>query len=142
MTAYYQIEPEVAGGWGESAEADTSIHPPVVHFLHYEFQGWLGDELLESFPCFIVSRRVGRALQEAGLVGFSLGEVKVSMSSQFLETEGERVLPEFHRLEITGHAGQADFGMSETHVLVVSKWALEVLRRFPLANAEASEWTC
>lgn len=142
MTVYYQIEPEVAGGWGESTEADTSIHPPAVHLLHYEFQGWLGDELLESFPCFLVSKRVGQALQESGLLGFSLGEVKVSVSSQFLEALGELVLPEFHRLNITGRAGQSDFGMSESHQLIVSQRALAVLRRFPLANAEASEWKC
>lgn len=140
MTAYYQIEPEVAGGWGESTEADTSTHPPTVYFLHYEFQGWLGDELLESFPCFLVTQRVGQALQEAGLVGYRLEEVKVSVSSEFLEAQGDLMLPEFHRLKITGRAGQADFGMSESLLLTVSEQALAVLRRFPLAHAEVSEW--
>ena len=52
---YYFIEPEVAGGWGGNTIADTSVHPPKISKLHYQFDGWLGDDLLESFPCFIVS---------------------------------------------------------------------------------------
>ncbi|WP_085681063.1 hypothetical protein [Marinobacter salarius] len=142
MTVYYQIEPEVAGGWGENTRADTSVHPPVVHSLHYEFEGWLGDELLESFPCFLVSEQVGQALLAANLAGFSLEQVEISLSPQFLELQERPLPPRFYWLRITGHAGQADFGISESNLLVVSEQALEVLRRFSLNNAEAAEWKC
>ena len=55
---YYLIEPEVAGGIGEHSVIDRSSGKMVVRKLHYEFDGWLGDELLESTPCFIVSERL------------------------------------------------------------------------------------
>jgi hypothetical protein len=35
--------------------------------LHHRFEGWLGDELLETFPCFLVSSAMAAALEEAGL---------------------------------------------------------------------------
>lgn len=142
MTTYYQIEPEVAGGWGENTEADTSVHPPVVLSLHFEFQGWLGDDLLESFPCFLVSEQLGQAIRAANLDGFSLKQVEISYSAQFIELQRRPMLPKFNWLKITGGAGQADFGMSEAHLLVVSEEALAVLRQFSLNNAEVSEWKC
>lgn len=142
MTAYYQIEPEVAGGWGENTVADTSVHPPVVHSLHYEFQGWLGDELLESFPCFLVSERVGHAIQAENLAGFSLEEVEISVSAQLRELQGGSLPPRFYWLKVAGRAAQADFGISESHLLVVSEEALAVLRRFSLNNADVSELKC
>ena len=51
----YTLEPEVPGGWGTGIEVDNSCHPPIVKRLHIEFDGWCGDELLECYPCFIVS---------------------------------------------------------------------------------------
>jgi hypothetical protein len=53
---YFQIAPEVAGGWGRNTVMDRSIHPPHVTKLHFEFDGWLGDVLLESFPCYIITK--------------------------------------------------------------------------------------
>jgi hypothetical protein len=52
---FYLIEPEIAGGLGDHTEIDTEVRPPVVKSLEYRLEGWLGDELLESFPCFIVT---------------------------------------------------------------------------------------
>ncbi len=54
---YYQLEPEVAGGFGEQSVIDRSSGKMVVRKLHYEFDGWLGDVLLESYLCFIQSGR-------------------------------------------------------------------------------------
>lgn len=46
---YKLIEPEVAGSLGKETELDSSVFPPHVKKLHYEFDGWLGDDILESF---------------------------------------------------------------------------------------------
>ena len=40
--SFYQLEPEVAGGWGEDTVADTTMQPPRVLQLDYCFDGWLG----------------------------------------------------------------------------------------------------
>ena len=58
--AQYLIEPEVPGGLGDKTQGDFSKHPPVIEHLHFQFEGWLGDDLLESFPCFLVSNSVTR----------------------------------------------------------------------------------
>lgn len=126
------LEPEVAGGWGEGTVADTSVHPPVVHELVYEFAGWLGDDLLESFPCFIVSSRLAGELSRAGLTGYRLAPVAVIKSSQFAELEPTVALPEFHWLQVTGQPGRADFWLSESHQLVASDTALSVLKHCAL----------
>lgn len=54
------LEPEVAGGLGENSTFNSKGE---VEFLHYEFQGWLGDELLESTPCFIVTESMAHSIQ-------------------------------------------------------------------------------
>ncbi|WP_241280098.1 hypothetical protein [Chryseobacterium cucumeris] len=45
---YRFIEPEVAGGLGEQSQLDNSFLPPLIKNLHYEFEGWLGNDLVES----------------------------------------------------------------------------------------------
>ncbi|APF85630.1 hypothetical protein HI806_01945 [Ralstonia solanacearum] len=54
---YFFLEPEVAGALGENTVLDASTHPPRVEKLHFEFSGWLGDAILESFPCVIATLR-------------------------------------------------------------------------------------
>lgn len=50
---FYAIQPEVAGNIAES-EGDLTARPPLIRKLHYVFDGWLGDVLLEALCCFIV----------------------------------------------------------------------------------------
>jgi hypothetical protein len=133
--AYTILEPEVAGGWGANTVADVSVHPPAVTRLHYEFQGWLGDDLLESFPCFIVSERLAAELLRSELTGFTLDALKVSTSAEFEELHPGRRLPEFRWLRVAGRAGQDDFGIGPDYRLVVSAAALAVLEGFSLRHA-------
>jgi len=138
--SFFLLAPEVAGGWGSGTVVDTERHPPVVKHLHYQFDGWLGDELLESFPCFIVTVAVGSKLTDAGLSGFELGSVEISKSDTFLELHPERSVPEFQWLRVAGAAGVADLGLTKQHQLVVSDRALQILRNGQLAHCEVSEW--
>jgi hypothetical protein len=55
---WFRLGPEVPGGWGEYTQADVSVHPPVVTALHVQFAGWSGADLVESFPCFLLSHRL------------------------------------------------------------------------------------
>ena len=75
---YFCIEPEVAGGLGQNVEMDRSVHPPVVDKLHYEFDGWLGDELLETFPCFIVTEGAMKRLQLIHATGIKFDQAEVT----------------------------------------------------------------
>ncbi len=134
------LDPEVAGGWGERTVADTSVHPPLVAALHYQFDGWLGDELLTSFPCYIVTRTLGDKLTEARLNGFQLASVEISVSEQFEEIYPGRRLPEFYWLQVVGSPGIDDFGISRRHSLVVSDRTLAVLQTGQLRQCGVKTW--
>lgn len=124
----FVLEPEVAGGWGKGTVANASVHPPVVEELEYEFSGWLGDELLESFPCFIVSDRIAKALVGSSLTGYRLAAVAISKSAEFLELAPNVRLPGFQWLKVHGSERNDDFWTNTAHQLVVSERALSVLK--------------
>lgn len=132
---YFFVEPEVAGGLGERTEMDRSVHPPIVTRLHYAFDGWLGDVLLETFPVFIVTDEARQSLRAAGSSGVAFGGVEVTTSELFAELYPDRTLPSFVWLKPEGRAGHDDFGTAADGRLVVSQSALELLTRLGIANA-------
>jgi hypothetical protein len=125
VTSFLRLDPEVAGGLGTQTIMQRDRHPPKVERLHYMFEGWLGDDLLQTFPCFIITRSMGERL--AGLTGFSLDDVQVSTSEQFEELHPDWQLPEFRWLRVTGVPGTDDFGVTPPGFLVVSERALQRL---------------
>jgi hypothetical protein len=137
---FFEIEPEVAGTWGENTDADVSVHPPRVRWLHYKFDGWLGDSILESFPCFIVTSPAAAELERNNLNGFRLAPVEISTSETYREICGDKKLPSFKWLQVDGEAGTQDFGLNENNILVVSCLALEILQRVGIKNCEIKEW--
>lgn len=132
----YYLEPEVAGGFGEDAVVNTASHPPVVTRLEYKFESWLGDEVLETFPCFIVTEAVASKITKRNLTGFSLDSVKISKSEEFDEMEPLTVLPKFLWLKVEGQAGVSDFGIATDHRLVVSDKAKSALEKHQLQYAD------
>ena len=133
---YFILQPEVAGGLGEHTVMDTTVHPPVVSRLHYEFGGWLGDDLLESFPCYIVTARLKEALVEAGVSGCTFDAVEVSKSDDFKELYPDRELPQFFWLKVHGRPGVNDCGSTPEAQLVVSELCLQTTKTFNLAHCD------
>jgi hypothetical protein len=140
--SFYRLEPEVAGGWGTNT-VFTRIpgKPVVVHKLHYHFDGWLGDELLASSLCYIVTQRLADEIQDAQLTGVGVADVEVTTSEQFRELYPERELPRFLWLKVVGKVGKDDFGLDEQHRLVVSERALQVLKGTSLDNCDVSDYS-
>lgn len=132
---YFIVEPEVAGGLGDRTEMDRSVHPPVVTRLHYQFDGWLGDALVESFPAFIVTEAASEALIAAGLTGVEFSEAEIATTETFREFYPGRDLPSFVWLKPVGQAARDDFGTAADGRLVVSQRALDVLRECGLDHA-------
>lgn len=138
---FFFLEPEVAGGWGENTVyTRTPGKPTVVHKLHYQFDGWLGDELLTSTPCFIVSERLCQEIQRAELKGMKFFEVEVTTSDQFKDLYPGRQLPKFLWLRVEGKPGQDDFGLTPGLQLVVSAQALDVLKRTNLSHCRITPY--
>ncbi len=124
---YYNLEPEVAGHLsGESIRALSNGSHLVE--LHYVMDGWLGDDLIESFPCFILSNRVRVELDRANFSGYEFGDARVTTSELFQELHSEVELPAFSWLKVTGQPGIDDFGIAKDRRIVVSERALAVIR--------------
>jgi hypothetical protein len=140
MPTCFVLEPEVAGGLGPGTEMDSSEHPPRVRRLHIELEGWLGDDLIESYPCFVATDRCRRALEQGLLTGFRNAEVEVSKATQFNELYPGRALPAFWWLQVHGEACKDDLGLAGDGRLVVSMAALNILRTLNLAHCDVSEY--
>jgi hypothetical protein len=136
---YYQLKPEVAGGWGEGTEADTTFHPPKVKKLVYEFDGWLGDSIVTSFPCYLVTEELAQSINNAKLSGYELASCKITKSEIFDELYPNRELPMFLWFKVVGKAGVDDFGIGTNLMLVVSDEALAVLKMHSINGSEIEE---
>src|SRR4051794_29887097 len=107
---FYKLDPEVAGHLGSHTIMDPSSHPPIVHSLHYELDGWPADDLLTTYPCFIVTKATQDALERAKPSGCRFAPVEVTTSEQFEELYPGQSIPSYSWLQITGTAGRDDLG--------------------------------
>jgi len=137
---YYILEPEVAGGLGQNADLDRSVHPPRVTRFHYQFDGWLGDPLLETVASFIVTDGLKEKIKTMQASGAKFGDVEISKSGEFEDFFPNRGLPQFAWLQVNGNAGRDDFGLSRTHRLVVSERILDLLRTEGMSHCDISEF--
>ncbi len=137
---YYFLEPEVAGGLGEKSVIDSTTHPPKVDKLQYIFSGWLGDAILESFPCVIATQDASDVLQDSQATGVEFADVEVLTSSEFRELYPEGNLPSFKWLKVNGKPGKDDFGIADDLRLVVSARVLKLLQPFGIKHALISDF--
>lgn len=135
---YYIIDPEVPGNIANSDFIDRNARPPVISKLKFEFDGWLGDDLLESIFTYIISERLKNEI--TGYSGFELGNVDISISSQFEELYPGKKLPSFHWLKIIGQAGVNDFGRANDNRLVISQKVYDVLKKLGTKSADFEEY--
>lgn len=133
----YFIEPEVSGQLGEKTIIDATTHPPVVKYLHFIFYGWLGDDLIECFPVFLVTEKLKLQLDESTLTGYRINNCEIEYSEEFNTLQPNTILPKFYWLEVTGK-DKNDFKIFENK-LNVSDFAYSVLSQFSLKNAVVEE---
>ena len=116
------------------------VRPPQIEKFNYEFDTWLGDPLLEALGTFIVTDRLRQRLIEAHASGVAFGDVEVTKAGIFLDLYGDRPLPAFCWLQITGRAGKDDFGLSSSGYLIVSERIMNLLKLVGLKYCEVSEY--
>ncbi|WBV60636.1 hypothetical protein PFY12_00620 [Chryseobacterium camelliae] len=133
---YKLIEPEVAGGLGENTELDNSVFPPLVKKLNYEFEGWLGGDILESFPCYIMTERLKKTIESENLSGITFDDVLISKSETFLDLYPDKELPAFFWAKINGKDYKDDFFITEQNGLAISEKAYSLLQKFNVDQAD------
>lgn len=96
---------------------------------------------MESFPCFIVSERLARAIDEAGLTGVHLDDVEISVDEQFADIFPEEAarLPSWKWLRLMPREAASDFWGDDRANLHVSARAMRLLERFDLSECEYVE---
>ncbi|MCG5049855.1 hypothetical protein L2164_14225 [Pectobacterium brasiliense] len=132
MSSVYYIEPEVAGELGDGTVMDSSVHPPVVKKLELCFSGWLGDDLLECYPCFIVTERLANELKNTVQDNIFFEKIIVTQSDEFNEIYPGKPLPNFYWMKFIN--GKEIF-LSEDQRLAVSEHIMNTLNNFNISNA-------
>ncbi|MCX7113289.1 MAG: hypothetical protein NTX45_24890 [Proteobacteria bacterium] len=151
----YELEPEVAGGFGENTvfsnlnEVEQKRGRSTITHLNYEFSGWLGDELLETTPCFIVTMSLANDIEKSDLKGYKFEDVEISTNDEFKELYPMITLPEFKRIipkgtvavnsEVFHNWSGDDFCISNNFILIVSERALNILKKHKLNYCDVRE---
>ena len=133
---FFVLEPEVAGGFGPDTTLDRSVHPPRPITFNYQFDGWLGDPIIETVANFIVTLPLKEKLESVHASGITFDKVKISKSGEFEDFHQNMDLPEFAWMRISGSPGDDDFGLNEEHRLVVSSRVLKILKDEGMSNSD------
>lgn len=124
---YFIIEPEVPGNIGPRTIMERSSQPPSVESLHFVFEGWLGDQLVESFPCWLISKPLVQLFKDSQITGWTIEDADIEFSRQFYEVGNREALPEFKWLLVNGRPNIDDLCISTDYRLQVSEKALSVI---------------
>lgn len=141
--AHHKLTPDVAGELGDETELDRSVHPPRVQRFAYVIDNWLGDDLLEAYPTFMVTENLVGPLDGSELNGYEIRQAEVTIEEEARETLsmiGRTEFPDFRWLHVIGKAGRDDLGVTATGDLVVSERALNVLRQGQLNRCDIDEY--
>ncbi|PCJ21244.1 MAG: hypothetical protein COB02_01275 [Candidatus Cloacimonadota bacterium] len=136
---YYIIEPEVSISLGEGSVLSTATHPPTIEKLDLIFEGWLGDDILETFPCFFVTEKLKRLIQFNNLSQVEFEEISIIKSDALLEFNIQKKIPKIYLLKISGEAKINDFGVSKDNLLIVSELCLKVLKQSNVNHCDIEE---
>jgi hypothetical protein len=105
--------------------------PNEITQLAYEFDDWLGDDLVTSTPVVLATARARDAIRAAGLTGVEFAPVTVGRSELFTDlNDGD--LPEWVWLRAVGEPGVDDVWTGGRSDLTVSERALSVLQQLAL----------
>ena len=133
----YVLEPLVAGQLGERTELDSSTHPPGVRYVDYVLDLPTEEDLIESFPVFLVSEELAGALTAANLTGFRLEDAEVRKSDQYALWRGDLPHKRYRWLRFDS-SGAADCWLDERHRLCVSNRMYAVISSHRIDGCDAT----
>lgn len=132
---YILIQPEVVSGLGEKTEFNTE--EPVegqkrfVTKLHIHLEDWLGDDLVETYPCYMVTEKLKNALEKSKFLGFMFHEIELTLDEYFDDNyQLSKDLPEFFWLKIIGEKGKDDLFISEEGLWISQKLVDFLIKKF------------
>lgn len=136
----FRVEPKVSGELGPDAVLNTSTWPPVVEYFQFAFDAWRGEDIVETFPTFLVTDRLRRALQSASITGLVFGHVDACKGEQFdiLMRGADVDLGQWHRMDVVGRPDADDAWLVANH-LTVNERLMALLSSFDLNGSIITE---
>ena len=124
------VKPETAG------VALPGGEPPT-----FQFDIWLGDELVRAHPHFLVTAALRSSLRKLRRHrGYSFDDAAVRPSTFFRRHSPDRRLPHFWQLLVDGRPGVDDMGISDDGSLVVSLRVMETMLRSRVRRASFCQY--
>lgn len=120
MKNYAIIQPEVIVGLGDDTIFKESI-PPLVTLeeLHINLEDWLGDDLMECYPAYIITSRLKEGLENQEFTGFTITQLKLTTSEYFENNFQLDVdLPQMYWMKINGRPGESDIVLNDKKLLI------------------------
>ena len=127
----FVLEPHVAGELGSKTKLDATTHPPTIEELHYVFDSSESDDIVQSFPVFLVSAGLAVSIANSELTGARLAVAQCS-----LREPPDVAMPPYRWLQIVGHPSRDDFWITHEHRLAVTQAAMNVLRGHRLDHCD------
>lgn len=137
---FYILHPEEIGEVTSPLVANGSEWPPSISELEVLVHGWLGDDLVSSFPAFMTTERLAKYLKDSTLTGFDLDIAEVKMSEEYQEFFERVTLPGFLWLKVLGQGGHDDIGSLPGKQLIVSQRVLDLFYLFQLTHCDIKEF--
>ena len=136
----YELEPEVPCSPGPDTVWDNSAAPPRLSNISLAFEGWLGDDLITTYPLFAVTDRLRAALEGAGIRGVSFESVPAVKSEQYADLYPEEEIGAWALMTVTGREADGDDAwMNATTRLEVSQHFWDVAAQFQLTYCRVAE---
>jgi hypothetical protein len=107
---YKIIQPEVIVGLGEKTEFLEKEAPfKTITKLHIKLEDWLGDDLMECFPCYIITENLKNELIINNFSGYKIKDLEITMSEYFFNNYTlQKPIPKFYWLIIDGIEDKTD----------------------------------
>lgn len=149
MSEFYILDPETAGN--TDFPATVQEVPPSRRKVTVVFDVWLGDDIMEAYPCYLVTKRLWDMLATGGFTGASSGAIKSVKGDMWRQMCPRQSTPDVVWLKVTGKAGQDDFGVAPVpddllgtpvviRKLVASQRVLALLKQFSIEHCKIGKY--
>jgi hypothetical protein len=131
------LEPLVAGELGDATILDTSTHPPIPIRVQYVLDEPSDEDIIESFPVYLVSNALGAALEAAELSGFRLADAETLPSDNYKDLWPDVPHKAYRWLQVLGPP-TADCWIGDDLMLVVSDRMYAVIAEHDVAQLKVT----
>ncbi|WP_206743172.1 hypothetical protein, partial [Chryseobacterium sp. Leaf394] len=116
-------------GLGEKTEfVEQKLTSKTVSKLHIKLEDWLGDDLMECYPCYLITENLKENLKNQTFTGYMIEDVEISMGEYFFNNYNvNKSIPKFYWLKINGDENKTDLYIGKEKKLFCSEKLLNFL---------------